>query len=113
VRGAGATPLDELQYIYSHSDSKAVVVQDATLLRRLHEKGWLQSAHGPPSLVVLLKAEGQDPQALGQELGLPVVSVEEVLAVGTHALATRSYTPPVVRPGDLHALVYTSGTTGR
>ncbi len=115
VRGAAA-PMDELQYIYNHSDARAVVLQDAALLRRLKAAGWLASAaHGPPRLVVLVRPpEGEGGQAelaaLASEVGAPVVAVEEVLAAGQKHRP--QYRAPELRPSDLLTLVYTSGTTG-
>ncbi len=114
VRGAAA-PLDELAYIYEHSDSKAVVLQDVALLKKLHGAGWLSSIHGAPRLVVIVRPEGEDLAAVAAELGLgkdvSVVSVEDVLGIGAKQLP--HYRPPEVLPNDLHTLVYTSGTTGR
>lgn len=92
--------------------------QDAALLQRLRDAGWLASAaHGRPRLVVLLRPpeneKGQEDTnlaALSAEMGVPIMSVEEVLAIG--AKHAPHYRPPELQPHDLLTLVYTSGTTG-
>jgi long-subunit acyl-CoA synthetase (AMP-forming) len=92
--------------------------QDTALLKRLRDAGWLSSAaHGRPRLVVVIRpsmeGSGQEEAlaSLSSELGVPVVSVEEVLAVG--AKHRPHYRAPELQPHDLLTLVYTSGTTGR
>lgn len=79
-------------------------------MKRLNDAGWLSSVHGAPKLVVLVRSEGQDLAKLSADLGVPILSVEEVLAIGG---TQPQYKPPAVAPTDLHTLVYTSGTTGK
>jgi len=81
VRGAAA-PIDELHYIYDHSDSAALVVHNPALLRRLASNGLPTSKYGKPRFVLLLSTDGEDPQALSDELEVPVLSSEELLALG-------------------------------
>ena len=104
IRGATA-PVDELQYIYNHSDSKAALIMDIGLLKRLEEAGWLESKHGRPSLVIVLRAEKEDLAHL--DIGTPIVSLEDILAIG--ATRINEYRPPSVNTDDLHTLCYTSG----
>ena len=81
VRGAAA-PVEELLYIYEHSDSVALVAHDPALLRRLVQHGLPSSKHGKPRFVLVLNMEGEMPQSLSKELDVPVLSVEELLALG-------------------------------
>lgn len=101
VRGADA-PLGELQYIYTHSGSRMLFVEDNKMLNRLLEQGKFSSR---PDLVVLLfgKAERNYP--------FPVMSFEELLAKGSNG--TEAESALVGNADDIATLLYTSGTTGQ
>ncbi|MEN9208560.1 MAG: AMP-binding protein [Gloeomargarita sp. GMQP_bins_120] len=94
VRGALA-PVDELDYIYRHSDSHFLVVDTPELLQRLapHLPDW------QPRATILLWGEGRD----------GVLSFDQVRQRG----ANHSFQAPHLRPDSLATLIYTSGTTGQ
>ncbi|KAI3431692.1 hypothetical protein D9Q98_004738 [Chlorella vulgaris] len=108
VRGTGSS-LEELRYIMQHSESSALVVQDAATLDKLLPALEAASPQASPiRFVVLLwgEASSNAASALGQRL----LSFDAVLARG----AGRTFHPPQDLSGsDLATLVYTSGTTGQ
>lgn len=110
VRGSAA-PVDELIYIYEHSDSVAAVFQNPATLLKLYETGELKSAAGKPRFIVVLKSEGQDLSKLSAKFGLSILTVDELMAVGAEEVY--QYTRPEIGKDDLATLVYTSGTTGK
>jgi long-chain acyl-CoA synthetase len=124
VRGADA-PLDELRYIYEHSDSAGVaVVQGPKLLRKLaadaaskkigkNSLGLWNEKHGDIKHVILMHREKQSDEALqllGQELGIEVSLFSSLL--DSASPLPKSEQPQLTRD-DLATIVYTSGTTGR
>eukprot|EP00980_Cylindrotheca_fusiformis_P013862 scaffold3596_cov126-Cylindrotheca_fusiformis.AAC.20 len=122
VRGADA-PLEELRYIYEHSESAAIaVIQGPKLLNKLYadakEKGLeglglANDAHGPVKNVILLHKEkktNDDIAKIAQELGIEINFFSDLL--DTTGLPELSAFPELSRD-DLATVVYTSGTTGR
>ena len=122
VRGADA-PLDELRYIYEHSDSAGVaVIQGPRLLQKLAKdassKGMeglgLQNAkYGAVKTVVLLHREKKseaDIAEMSLDLGIQVLVLESLIEE-TKPLSPKEF--PVLTENDLATIVYTSGTTGR
>jgi long-chain acyl-CoA synthetase len=123
VRGADA-PLDELRYIYEHSDSCAVaVLQGPKLLRKLakdaeakklqNKLGLWNQKYGNVKTIILMHREKETDEAiqqLGVELGVQVSVFADLLANAAPISASRR---PNLTRNDLATIVYTSGTTGR
>lgn len=122
VRGADA-PLDEIRYIYEHSDSAGIaVLQDVRLLQKLAKDagakemgalGLKNDSFGPVKTVVLMhrgKASDDDLKALGEANGVRI----EVLSDLLDSTAPANYQDlPALEKSDLSTIVYTSGTTGK
>lgn len=130
VRGADA-PLDELRYIYEHSDSAGIVVlQGPKLLKKLikdaeqqqqkepnnkmsSKLGLRNDKYGPVKHVLLLnreKTSSEEIQALGQQVGIDIQFFGELL--DKTGLISDSQLP-ILTKEDLSTIVYTSGTTGQ
>lgn len=122
VRGADA-PLDELRYIYEHSDSAGIaVLQGPKLLKKLKadaeqhgmtKLGLKSSEYGPVKHILLLNREkttDEDVQAIAQEVGITIQFFGDLLE--KTGLISESQLP-VLNKGDLSTIVYTSGTTGQ
>jgi len=136
VRGADA-PLDELRYIYEHSDSAGIVVlQGARLLNKLLKDtktkdnsdnqndnesclGLSNEAHGPVRHVVLMHREKKtraDLESIMESCGNQIkISFWDDLVEQEESTAAdiRPADFPQVTKKDLSTIVYTSGTTGR
>lgn len=122
VRGADA-PLDELRYIYEHSDSAGIaVLQDVNLLQKLSNDakakgltnlGLSNDSFGPVKTVILMhkgKKTADEIKALGEENGVQVRVLSELL----ESTSPANYKDlPTLDRSDLSTIVYTSGTTGR
>lgn len=122
VRGADA-PLDELRYIYEHSDSAGIaVLQDVRLLQKLSKDskakgvsnlGLSNESFGPVKTVILMhkgKKTTDEIKALGEENGVEVLVLSDLL----DSTSPASYKElPTLDRSDLSTIVYTSGTTGR
>eukprot|EP00986_Skeletonema_menzelii_P020748 scaffold32200_cov148-Skeletonema_menzelii.AAC.1 len=122
VRGADA-PLDELRYIYEHSDSAGIaVLQDVKLLQKLSKDakakglgnlGLSNESFGPVKTVILMhkgKKTSDEIKALGVENGVEVHVLSDLL----DSTSPASYKDlPSLDRSDLSTIVYTSGTTGR
>ena len=125
VRGADA-PTDELLYIYEHSDSAAVaVLQGPKLLQRLAKDakkkgldtplGLYNDSHGAVKTVILMHKEKKtsaDIQAMGKELGVNVVSFQDLLD-SADAISNDDVDSLSLGMDDVATIVYTSGTTGQ
>mmetsp|Transcript_25711 Transcript_25711/g.70727 ORF Transcript_25711/g.70727 Transcript_25711/m.70727 type:complete len:834 (-) Transcript_25711:183-2684(-) len=130
VRGADA-PLDELRYIYEHSDSAGIVVlQGPRLLNKLLKDagnaestdsclGLSNESHGPVKHVVLMNREKKtvaDMESIMESCNNEIkISFWEDL-VNQEESAADGIKPsdfPKVTKDDLATIVYTSGTTGR
>ncbi len=122
VRGADA-PMDELRYIYEHSDSTGVVVlQGPKLLQKLVKDaqkkglngvGLQNDSHGPVKTIVLMHAEkmkSTDFERMGNELGLNVLLFKDLLDA-TEPIPKSDI--PELNRDDVATIVYTSGTTGQ
>ncbi len=99
VRGALADR-DELLYIYSHSDSVALVVQDRATLEKLQP----QLTELAPRFVVLLTDEAVEP-----DTPFKLLNFTQLMEIG----ANQTLQPVPRQPGDLATLMYTSGTSGQ
>lgn len=122
VRGADA-PIDELLYIYEHSDSAAVaVLQGPRLLKKLAKNakangleklGLRNDSFGPVKTVILLnreKSSDEDIAKLAGEAGVEVKVFADLLDKAAPIDASRR---PELGSSDIATIVYTSGTTGR
>jgi long-chain acyl-CoA synthetase len=122
VRGADA-PIDELLYIYEHSDSAGVaVVQGPKLLKKLAKNaksnglsalGLKNDSFGPVRTVVLMHREkhsDEDIAKLSAETGVQIKVFSDLLAKTAPIDADRV---PKIGQTDIATIVYTSGTTGR
>lgn len=126
VRGADA-PLDELRYIYSHSDSAGIaVLQGPKLLKKLADDtknakglhaaaplGLMNDSHGPVHTVVLMHREKKTLEQISQmanEIGVKVLVLAELLKEATPLAKDDT---PKLDHSDLATIVYTSGTTGK
>jgi len=98
VRGSEA-PVSELHYIYEHSGSKALVVQNGALIEVLRRHKELSNVN------FILVLWGPAPK----DIGIPVYTYEEVLELGSNSPRVE----PVASRSDVATLVYTSGTTGQ
>ncbi|MCS7030689.1 MAG: AMP-binding protein [Gloeomargarita sp. SKYG116] len=94
VRGAQA-PVDELDYIYRHSESSFLVVDTPELLQRLtpYLPDW------QPRATILLWGDG----------GNGILSFSQVMQRGE----AHPFKAPHLQPDSLATLLYTSGTTGK
>lgn len=123
VRGADA-PVDELRYIYEHSDSAGIaVLQGPRLLQKLANYaksnnleglGMENSKHGPVKTVFLLNREKKTKDdiaeitaSIGSNLEVHFLTelVDDTAPVSYHDI-------PETSSSDLSTIVYTSGTTG-
>lgn len=122
VRGADS-PIDELLYIYEHSDSAGVaVLQGPRLLKKLakHAKanglqnlGLRNDSHGPVKTIVLMHREKQsdgDIAQLAADSGVEVKVFADLLNEADPISPSRC---PSMASSDIATIVYTSGTTGR
>lgn len=102
VRGVDA-PVGELVYIYDHSQSKALFVEDVQTLTKLVSDGF--DIMRVPFVVVL---HGQATVSSGT--APPIFTFEEVLAKG--AAPSLDERELRMRRSDVATILYTSGTTG-
>jgi long-chain acyl-CoA synthetase len=99
VRGAQADR-GELLYIFSHSDSIALVLQDQETLEKLQPELGEQS----PQFIILLSDEAPDPNS-----EIKLLNFQQVMEIGAgHTLESVPR-----QPDDLATLMYTSGTSGQ
>mmetsp|Transcript_15121 Transcript_15121/g.32824 ORF Transcript_15121/g.32824 Transcript_15121/m.32824 type:complete len:801 (-) Transcript_15121:194-2596(-) len=122
VRGADA-PLDELRYIYEHSDSAGIaILQDVRLLNKLAKDaqakgetalGLRNDSFGSVKTVVLMhrgKTSDDEIKALGEANGIEVKVLSDLL----DSTSPANYKElPTIGKSDLSTIVYTSGTTGQ
>jgi len=121
VRGADA-PLDELRYIYEHSDSAGVVVlQGPRLLTKLANDskknglsglGLRNDSHGDVKTVILMHKEKKTAEAveeIGKERGVKVMFFQDLLD-GANPISDDDTVS--LSKEDIATIVYTSGTTG-
>ena len=92
---------EEYEYIFSHSDAKAVFVNDKLLLQRISS-----SVHKTANIKAVYTVERTE--------GL--LSIDDLLETGRSNLekysAQLSLLRNEIRPDDLLTIIYTSGTTG-
>ncbi len=101
VRGADA-PVPELDFIYGHSGSRALIVESPAVLKRLIDGGF--DATRPEFIVMLFGA----PQP---GYNFEVMLFDDLLAKGENPIETETM---IVGAADSTAtILYTSGTTGK
>lgn len=100
VRGIGASDA-ELIYILKHSDSRALFVQNASVLNRLKER------LGEVSIDFAVLLTGNKNIECGS-FQMPVYTFKEVMKMGE----AKEFEPPQIDSSSLATLIYTSGTTG-
>ncbi|XP_026400734.1 probable acyl-activating enzyme 16, chloroplastic isoform X2 [Papaver somniferum] len=116
VRGTRSS-VEELLQIYSHSDSVALIVDDAELFKRISET--FISRAGVRFIVLLWG----DKSCLGNGAvdGIPVYDYKGITDLGKESRTTsldsgedggRRYAYEAIDSDDIATLVYTSGTTG-
>lgn len=100
LRGTGA-PVEELEYIMKHSDSKALVISDYKNLARLKDV-----VHNNPDIkfVAVMFEKGERPEGMN----IPVYSYEEFIDIGKN----HTFVDQNISVDDTAAILYTSGTTG-
>lgn len=121
VRGADA-PIDELRYIYSHSDSaNLAVVQGPKLLQKLINTpttdntsplGFYNTKYGPVKTIILMNREKKTDEeiaAMAKKAGVQVYVFHDLVQSQTTATIA---SPVTVTLTDVATIVYTSGTTG-
>jgi long-chain acyl-CoA synthetase len=115
VRGADA-PLDELRYIYNHSDAKLVVLQGPKLIESLIAKdgkiGFSNEKHGDVKTIVLLhrdKFTNDQLNELSHKMG---GGVKIHVFADLLEAADPVQELPKLETSDWSTIVYTSGTTG-
>lgn len=122
VRGADA-PMDELRYIYEHSDSAGVaVLQGPKLLNKLANDakkndleglGLYNESHGSVKTVILMHKEkktSEEIEEMGKELGVNVMVFQDLLD-NADPIADEDIAS--LDKDDIATIVYTSGTTGQ
>jgi len=130
VRGADA-PLDELRYIYEHSDSARIaVLQGPRLLNKLLKDaeslesktsilGLSNESHGPVKNVILMHREKKTQADLDAIMAkcnneISITFWDDMIdqeAANAESIKVSDF--PKVTMDDLATIVYTSGTTGR
>ena len=100
LRGSNA-PVEELDYITSHSESKGLILKDTKLLNAL--KPHLEK-HQLNFIIVMFKKENDE----FSEINCPVYSFEEALKFGK----TKVFNAPEQNIDENCLMLYTSGTTG-
>jgi len=124
VRGADA-PLDELRYIYNHSQSAGIVVlQGPKLLEKLAKDaqkkglkglGLQNESNGHVRAIVLMhreKKSNEDITQMIQHLELDDLDVNVFADLLEQASPISKQSTPKIVSDDLATIVYTSGTTG-
>jgi len=99
VRGAGADP-QELLYILKDSGSKALVVENLALLKKLRDR----LLDLPIQFIITLSDETPENNET-----LTVIKFSQIIATGEN----RPLKPTHHKPQTLATLLYTSGTTGQ
>jgi long-chain acyl-CoA synthetase len=101
VRGSQA-PIDELIYIYNHSDSRFLVTDSLELLESLYP----QFSSNLPEFVILLNEEGSE---IKDKYQTPIFTFNEIIEMGKNL----SFNPVAIFKDDTATIVYSSGTTGK
>ncbi len=100
LRGSNA-PIEELDYILAHSESKGLIVKDFVLLNKL--KPYLEK-YNLNFILIMFTKENDDFSGFS----CPVYSYEQALEIGK----TKEFIEPEQNLEENCAMMYTSGTTG-
>lgn len=100
VRGI-QTPIEELSYIYKHSKSNVLIVENSELLTKMYDS--LRDTD--ISFAVVLWETNIDKSSFSW----PIYSYEEIIAVGRQ----NEFQTIEIAEDDVATLIYTSGTTGK
>ena len=125
VRGADA-PLEELRYIYSHSDSaNCAILQGPKLLQKLIQTpttdntsplGFYNTKYGPVKTIILMNREkktNDEIATLAHQAGVQVFVFHDLIQSSPTKTSTTTTSPvTAVSLNDVATIVYTSGTTG-
>ncbi|MFA6989131.1 MAG: AMP-binding protein, partial [Candidatus Gastranaerophilaceae bacterium] len=99
VRSSQA-PMDELNYIYNHSDSKFLITDSVKLLEKLYS----QLSSDLPNFVILLTEED-----VKSKYNVPIYTFDELIEMGKNL----PFNPVEISSDDMATIVYSSGTTGK
>ena len=102
LRGSNA-PVEELDYILSHSESKGLIVKDGQLLNAL--KPFLHK-YDLKFLMVMFKKDGDDLSGIN----CPVFYYDDAVEIGKSKLS--EFCPVEQNIKEYAVMLYTSGTTG-
>lgn len=100
VRGSLA-PVDELKYIYNHSDSIALVTDSMKLIDNMSD----YIASKGSKFILYIGNEAVEKA----KYNVPVFTFEEMLELGTSG----EFTEPEIAGDDVMTFIYSSGTTGK
>lgn len=101
VRGSAA-PLEELKYIYTHSDCCALVTDSKNVVLGLYEYLLENNA----KFVIYI---GTEDISDAKGLNIPLYTFDDMLKIGKN----KEFTPVRLHADDVATIVYSSGTTGR
>ena len=102
LRGSNA-PIDELDYILSHSEAKGLIVKDIALLNSL--KPYLYK-HKLNFILVMFKKENDNIS----DISIPTYYFDEAVELGKNNI--QNFNVPIQNLDDNCLMLYTSGTTG-
>lgn len=100
LRGSNA-PIEELDYILYHSESKGLIVKDSKLLNSIKPN---LNKHSLQFIIVMFRNEADDFSGYN----CPVYSFEDALEIGK----TKTFKQPEQKIDENCVMLYTSGTTG-
>lgn len=103
-RGSDST-VQEIWYILNHCEAVLAIVQDNKTLQRIAE-GVLEESH-LQQIILMDDSKKQDSLR-----GIRLLNLSEVLALGNEDPKPFDTARAQVKPSDVAAIVYTSGTTG-
>ena len=98
---SSAAPIDELKYIYDHSDCCALITDSKALILNIYD--YLQEKNAK-FIVYIGKEDVSD-----LKLDVPLYTFDTLLQAGVN----HEFVYTKINPEDLATLVYSSGTTGR
>ena len=101
VRGSLA-PIEELKYIYNHSDSSALITDNLKVVEGLYD-------HLLSSNAVAIIYIGKDDTSKFENSDIPFYTFEKLLEMGKGM----DFEPVEVNPESVATLIYSSGTTGK
>ena len=100
LRGSAA-PVEELDYILSHSEAKGLILRDVKILKKLKE---YIINHNLNFVLIMIKSDNDEIS----EMNIPVFYMDDAVEIGK----TKEFNPPEQCVDDYAVMMYTSGTTG-